>query len=588
VSIARKRRGSLFAYTLGSALACSFGPAGSSLAQVFAPFERPGDIRREIPEPAPEKRPEFTLPPLPAPPAGDLPLSQQARVEVRAFQVTGSTVLSDAELARVTAPYLGRALGAEDLERLRQQLTLLYVDAGYLNSGAVLPDQDVRDGVIHYQIVEGRLAEVDVKGNRWFRGGYLRSRILRGAHTPLNVRDLEQELQIIQQDPRIRRVDAELLPGERPGEARLRASFDEELPFFASLESSNHDSPSVGEYRIQLDLADRNLSGWGDVLHLMGAWTQGLWDTEAGYEIPVTPWDTALGAWFRWGTSDVVEEPFDELDITSRAHTIGLELRQPVYRTERSSFDLALTAEHRESKTFLLGEPFPFEEGTDDGRVVVSVLRLRQDWLYRDLQQVVAVRSQLSIGVDVLGATNDGCAFDLTGLCTPSGGTDGGAIPDAHFVAWLGQFQWVRRFDRWWGIEAVFRTDLQLASQPLFSLEQFSVGGHQSVRGYRENQLVRDNGLASSLELRIPLWSQAALGIDVQLAPFCDVGRSWNTKRGEASPRTLASVGVGLRASYSRHLRGEIYWGHRLRHVDEPEDHGLQDEGVQFAIVASF
>ena len=163
----------------------------------------------------------------------------------------------------------------------------------------------------------------------------------------------------------------------------------------------------------------------------------------------------------------------------------------------------------------------------------------------------------------------------------------GDSIPDAHFVAWLGQFQWVRRFDPW-GVEAVFRTDLQVSNHPLFSLEQFSLGGHQSVRGYRENQLVRDDGLASSLEIRIPLWSDVAREIDVQLAPFYDIGHSWNTNRGESSPSTLQGVGVGLRASYTRHLSGEITWAHRIQHVDQPEDDTLQDEGVQFSIVASF
>ena len=122
---------------------------------------------------------------------------------------------------------------------------------------------------------------------------------------------------------------------------------------------------------------------------------------------------------------------------------------------------------------------------------------------------------------------------------------------------------------------------------PLFSLEQFSVGGFQTVRGYREHTLVRDNEFASSLELRIPLWSDAAWGFDLQLAPFCDFGRSWNTNRGEASRRTLASVGVGLRTVY-RFLRGEIYWGHRLQHVEDPGDGGIQDDGVTFALVASF
>jgi len=567
-------------------LACAFA-AAPSLAQVFVPLPRPGEDRPEAPPPAPRTRPEFTLPPLPAPSADDLRLSQGPRVVVNEFLVTGSTVFSDQQLAAVTAPFGGRPLGAEDLEQLRQELTLLYVDAGYVNSGAILPDQDVRGGVVRYEIVEGRLGEVELEGNRWFRDGYLRSRILRGAGAPLDVADLEQALQLLQEDPRIRQVDAALLPGERPGEARLRASFEEELPFSAALEFSNHDSPSIGQYRLQLDLADRNLTGWGDTLRFMGAWTDGLWDTETGYEVPVTPWDTTVGAWFRWGTSDVVERPFDELDISSRARTIGLELRQPVWRTLRNRVEVGLMAENRKSQTYLLDERFPFEEGTEDGRVVVSVLRLRGDWVYRDLEQVVAVRSQLSVGLDVLGATDDDCAFDLLGVCTTPAGTSRSEIPDAHFVAWLGQFQWVRRFDRWWGVEAVFRTDVQLASQPLFSLEQFSVGGFQSVRGYREHTLVRDNGLVSSLELRVPVWSDSAWRLDVQLAPFCDVGRSWNTNRGEASPRTLASVGVGLRIFY-RFLRGEIYWGHRLKHVEDPGEGGIQDDGVTFSLGASF
>src|SRR5262249_12108586 len=302
-----------------------------------------------------------------------------------------------------------------------------------------------------------------------------------------------------------------------------------------------------------------------------------------GYEIPVTAWDTTVGGWFRYGTSDVIEQPFGGLDIRSKAKTVGIEVRQPVYRTLRNRVDLALTGEYRWSRTYLLGDPFPFEEGTDDGKVVVSVLRFRQDWLYRDLHQVVALRSKLSIGLDVLGATNNGCAFDATGICNESAGS---GVPDAHFVAWLGQFQWVRRFDPW-GIEAVFRTDLQVSSRPLFSLEQFSLGGHQTVRGYRENQLVRDNGLASSLELRLPVWSSPERGIEVQLAPFTDVGRSWNTDRPDSSPYALASVGVGLRVGWTRHLQGEIYWGHRLRHVEEPEHDDLQDEGVQFAVTPS-
>ena len=267
---------------------------------------------------------------------------------------------------------------------------------------------------------------------------------------------------------------------------------------------------------------------------------------------------------------------------------MGLELRQPVYRTLATQIDLALTGEWRKSRNYLRGEPFSFSEGTEDGRAVVSVVRFRQDFLYRDLRQVVAARSQLSVGLDVLGATTDGCVFvELAEGCVTDSGVDDNRVPGAKFVAWLGQFQWVRRFEPWaW--EAVLRTDLQISSRPLFSLEQFPVGGHASVRGYRENELVRDNGIAASIEVRIPLWMQREGVSSIQLAPFADVGNSWNTERGEASPRTIGSVGMGLRAQLTRFLFGQIYWGHRLQSIPDSPDDDLQDDGVQFSVTASY
>ena len=561
----------------------------------FEPLKRPGEIEPQLPGPGLPEQPSFVLPALPPPDADEGRLSRGPQIVVRDFRVTGSSRFTDAELAEVTAPYRGRPIASEELLELRDKLTHLYVDAGYLNSGAVLPDQDVREGVVEYHIVEGRLADVEVSGNRWFRSDYLASRIARGAHTPLDVADLENELQLLQQDPRIRRVDAELVPGERPGDARLRARFEEEPPWFASLELSNHDSPSIGAYRSELNLAHRNLTGRGDVLRGMYAVTEGLDEYELGYEIPVNRFDTTLGGWVYYGSSEVVEDPFDHLDISSRSKTFGIELRHPIHRSLETQFELALTGEWRESENRFDGKPYSFSEGSDDGRSVVSVIRFRQDYLYRDLQQVVALRSQLSVGLDVLGATMHGCVLDDVGDgCferdpdDPSQQEpDRDGVPDAQFLAWLGQLQWERRFEPW-GLETVFRTDVQLATRPLFSLEQFSVGGHQSVRGYRENELVRDDGVVSSLELRVPIWANAEGSASLALAPFVDVGRSWNTDRDESQPHWLASTGLGLRAELTQHVRAETYWGYRLHEVSHPSDHDLQDWGWHFALEASF
>jgi hemolysin activation/secretion protein len=562
------------------ALLAGLSPAPEVGAQVRRPGgvegsilgDRPGERPLEAPPPEePEPLPQFELPPVPEP--SEARLSGAPSFVARGFRIVGSTVFSEAELAAVAEPYVGRSVTSEDLQRLRNELTLLYVNRGYVNSGAVLPDQQVEDGIVEYRIVEGELSGIELQGNRWFRNRYLTSRIELAAQRPLDVRRVEGQLQILQQDPRIRRVQAELRPGALPGEGVLGLRVDEEQPFHAALQFDNWESPSIGSYHGSATLSDQNLTGNGDILTLDLGFTDGLDDYEGRYEIPVTPRDTILAFGYRWSKSHVVESPFDELDISSKAQTASIGVRHPVLRSLRSSLWLSLTGEWRESETFLFGEPFPFALGTDDGKSRISVLRFAQDWVYRDRSQVLAARSTVSWGVDVLNPT-----------------VNGSGVPDSLFLAWLGQFQWVRRFDPW-GIEALFRTEAQLADSPLLSLEQFSVGGHDTVRGYRENELVRDNGLVGSLEIRIPLLSDSAGRPYLQLAPFADIGRSWNASRDgpdDSKPYTLYSVGVGLRFQLTEYFDGEIYWGDALRDVTEPDDHDLQDDGVQFRVTARY
>jgi hemolysin activation/secretion protein len=164
------------------------------------------------------------------------------------------------------------------------------------------------------------------------------------------------------------------------------------------------------------------------------------------------------------------------------------------------------------------------------------------------------------------------------------------SLPDGRFFSWLGQFQWARR----WGIrdiQTLVRLDLQLANEPLLPLEQIAVGGRFSVRGYRENRLVRDNGFIASLEAGISMISDQWWADTVQLVPFVDFGTAWNTTLPTPSPRTLVSVGIGLRWALTipRPIpwtpQLEIYWGLPLRHATTSGG-DLQDMGVhlQFAI----
>jgi len=532
--------------------------------------DRPGLLQEE-PRPAPP--PGQILPPLPPPPPREFQLLPRVRAFVREIRVVGSTVFTADELAKVTAPYVNRELTAEDLEALRVALTLLYVNAGYVNSGAVLPDQDVTEGVVTFQIIEGGLTDIAVEGNRWFRAGYLRRRFSLAAGPPLNINALQRQLQLLLEDQRIRRLNAELKPGLKPGESVLNVRVEDRIPFRLWLDLNNHQPPSVGAERGIVGVEHQNLTGNGDILTLRYGRSDGLDPLlDFRYVLPLTAWDTTLALQYRRNSFAVVEEPFTDLDIESESDIYTIALRQPVYRTLNSQVALELIGERLSNETSLLGEPFTLSPGAHRGKSVVTAVRFAQEAVYRTQNQVIAGRSRFSVGVDALGAT-----------------INTGDQPDGKFFAWLGQFQWVRRL----GIldsQAIFRSDLQVAADPLLALEQIALGGRFSVRGYRENTLLRDSAFLASLEIRVPVIRGQRWADFVELAPFADYGRGWNRKGPTPDPQDLSSVGIGLRwaatITWPVPIRPqlEVYWGHALRNI-KTQGGDLQDKGLHLQFV---
>jgi hemolysin activation/secretion protein len=552
------------------------------LAAFVDPTGRSGEAPTLPQELKPEPpRPGTFLPPVPLVPKGDV--IPGLRVFAREIRITGSTVFAPDELAKVTAPYINREITSEDLEALRVALTLLYVNNGYVNSGAILPDQTITDGVVNFQIIEGSLTGVEVQGNRWFRSSYFQKRFSLDAGPPLNVNALQQRLQLLLEDQRIQRLNAELRPGVTRGESILDVRVEERRPYRLSFEYNNYQSPSVGENRGIVVLEHQNVTGNGDIFTGQYGRSRGLDPLlDFKYSIPVTARDTTLSYQYRRNTFSVIEQPFEELDIESKSDVYTLSVRHPAYRTLNNEITLELTGERLSHKTTLLGEKFSLEPGAQDGRTAVTALRPALEWVNKSQNQVIAARSRFSFGIDALDAT-----------------VNKGGLPDGKFFAWLGQFQWVRRLgilDSYF----IFRADAQLANDPLLSLEQISVGGRYSVRGYRENTMLRDRALITSLETRLPLMPlmRNFLGVDLstygfqylELAPFYDFGRGWNKELKTPQPQDISSVGVGFRWAIAVPTvvtvrpQFEVYWGHRLRKVFNPRD-SLQDNGVHLQFI---
>jgi hemolysin activation/secretion protein len=552
--------------------------------------------------PGPPVKIEPILPPFPSQFGGGNSLASMIRVHVNGFRFIGNHVYSNRALQKVVAKYAGRDLMSTELEEARQALTLKYVDAGYINSGAILPDQDLKHGVVIFKIVEGRLTKIELKGNWWLRPWWLRNALRQSAGNPLNFNRLKTGLQILRQDPNIRQINAELEPGGQPGESILKAEVKENEPFHLGIEFSNKRPPSVGAEIMEVHASDLNLTGHSDPLAITWGLAHSSSDTidnweysgdkniAGSYEFPVTPWKTTMEVHASKSDSAIVEEPFTTLNIKSNSIQYGATLRQPFYESLNNLFAGSITADWRKSETFLLGRPFDLSPGAVDGLTQVFVLRIALEYVNRSQQHVLALRSTFNVGLDAFGASRQ------DQVSPPSGsGQFVQKIPDGRFFAWLGQAQYVQRlFDT--DNLAVLRVDAQLSNDPLVSLEQFSIGGAASVRGYRENQLLRDNGVLASVEIRTPIWRNKEKNAIVTLAPFFDYGAGWDTVR-YIGPQPsdvndnfqwISSVGIGLIVTPSKYVTGQLYWGYALNPSNTVKNgNNLQDYGLHFTLTVN-
>ena len=524
------------------------------------PETLPTPIPTPVPIPTPQLTPEQTIPPSSP---GSLP---EAKIKVERVEVLGSTAFSPEELKEVVRPFEGKELTLEQILDIRTAVTDLYTRNGYTTSGAFLQQQDLSTGTIAVQVVEGELERLNIQGLSRVRENYVRSRINRAAGKPLNLRRLEQALQLLQLDPLFSRVQADLKTGTAPGRSVLTLSVEEAPAIDAAYQVANQDSPSVGSIRNSAIFIHRNLLGFGDRLGAEAGFTEGISSYEATYNIPFNARNGTLNLRYARSNQTVVEEPFAPLDLTSNAQTISVGFRQPLILTPTTEFALSLTGDLRRSETFLLGNiPFSFTEGPQNGLSKVSALRFSQDWTQRSSTQVLAARSQFSFGLPIFGATENP-----------------GGIADGRFFSWVGQFQWVQALGTN-GIVSVARVATQLTPDALLPLEQFSIGGIDTVRGYRQNQRVGDNGVIGSLEVRFPIVNQPdGIGL-IQLAPFFDFGTIWNNRGATTNPSTLVSTGIGLRWDIDDYFAARLDYGIRLNPIEQMGD-TLQDNGITFSL----
>ena len=476
--------------------------------------------------------PRPARPPLAAPAARPLADDAKAtRVTVRSIVINGATLIPAAELEPLLADRLGQSLTLAELEHAAQRIAEHYRQRGWY-ARVYLPQQDITDGHIRIQVLEGRYggSRLEQKGQR-ANGEFVRGLVTRRLNEgeALSAADLERGLLLANDLPGIAATGL-LEAGEAQGETRLAVIVDD-TPFISGdLGASNHGVKATGRAQITGGIALNNLAGIGDQISLRALAGEDIRSARLSYGLPLGHDGLRLNA--HLSTLDYqLGDRYKPLDAEGRAHTGGLTLTYPLLRQVERNLSLSAGYEHRRYDDDML------DAALRRHRVDAFTLGLsgdRRDTLFGG--GVTWGGLQLTHGELRLRDVAGDKAFDAAGPRTA------GRYTSLGF-----QLNRLQALGGNWQVLAALSG--QAADGNLGSSERFSLGGPWRVRAYPVNEASGDEGILFKLEL------QRHLGYGWQAIAFYDTGHirqhknpwaGWAGGSGQPNGYSLSGAGLGL------------------------------------------
>ena len=532
------RRAALAAVVLGAAQAMAQQPGLPRAADPGATQQRQiGEERRRREAERERFKPSEPIKRDALEPPAAQPAPDAVRFLVREIQFTASEILSEAELEAVAAEFRGRQLTLTDLRQLAERVNALYKAKGVVTALAVIPPQDVSEGVVRVRLIEGRVGRINIEGNATTRDSYIADRLRVKPADLVDLSRLEQALVRFNRTNDVQ-LRAELKPGQEFSTTDLQIGVNEPPRHDLRLTLDDFGSPSTGMWRSGIAYLNRSVLGFRDDLWLSLTKAGGQDSRAVSYGFPVNTWGGRLNLAHYRDKTAIEHGLLESLNITGESTATVLSLRQPTYVGERVQVDVLAGAKQRSSSNWIDGV---FLQTTDTSD--------------RNLGAEVLASDEKSFG----SANYSHYWGSATVIDRRSLGIDRGAL----------------RYNRELGSGLSFRGSLSwqaTSDRNLPSSEQFFLGGEGSVRGYTVGIFSGDRGYTINLELHHPLvkLTEDAKELIATGFFFVDHGsvkpfRPPNSAL--ASQEHLTGVGWGLQATLNKRVYARAAFGYGLTEV---------------------
>jgi hemolysin activation/secretion protein len=471
---------------------------------------------------------------------------RSAPAPIAAVRVEGNTLLPDAVLAALTAGLAGAAPDLAALNAAAARIQNAYREAGYGGVVAYVPPQESGDGVVIVRVVEGKLAQLRVQGNRHFSSANVRAGLphLQPGATP-RIAAIDRDVALSNSNPR-KHIAVSLSAGANPGEIDADVSVNDARPLQVLVGYNNTGTEATGRHRLSVGIEHANLFDRDHVGTLQFQTSPGhpgrVRIFSGGYRVPLYAHAASLDAFVAHSTvnNGTTATTAGPLTFTGRGTIVGLRANRHLARIGEYDHQLTLGLDRRAYRDDCALGDFG---AAGCGSAAVDVTTLPVSLTYAGQRS----GSRLVHGLSATLATNAGGSAARTFEAARAGAR-------RHYT--LGRVTAFAERAFAGGAALSARVELQYSAHALIAAEKFGLGGAGSVRGYAERELSGDHGYLVRAEAALAAidWNRS-----LRLRPyaFVDHGRMFN--RGDLPCRgvttsacSLTGAGIGLRLNLPR------------------------------------
>lgn len=480
------------------------------------------------------------------------------------FRVEGNTLLSGKTIELALTPYLGPSKNIDDIYEASDRLKEVYRVEGYPSIDVVVPPQDIVNGVVKFEVLEGSVARLRVSGSRYFSLRKIKDELksVRKGE-PVHIPSFQKDINRLNRKTPNLRVTPVFKQGKEPGTIEIDLRVRDKFPVNSSVELNNHATKNTTESRLSASVGYDNLwlenHSWSLQVQTSPEDTDEVKVLATTYIFP--GFDSAAKVALYAVKSDSEISAVGDSVVIGNGEIFGFRYVSPLNSSRTYLHSISAGLDYKD-----FGETISVL-GADSGSVSRPISYAAFTGLYNGTligkNSSTKLGFGLTFGIRNFPDTSEESEFDAKRLGAKT-----------NFIHLQAKVNRQDRFSNDWRINS--RAKAQLSDSPLISNEQFSAGGNKTVRGYYESQQLGDDGIIASVELESKSFASSISNdlnnlrfntfIDAAYLVVQDEIQNFGISDGEYS---LTSFGVGFRLKAFSALSANVEIGYPLE--DSPD-----------------